>query len=122
MPLLVGWVGGPLAEKLLLGGELFVLNHALESLARILGVPQRRIEGLLEESYTHDWQADLFTRGAYIYIPVGGLDAQAMLAQPVDDTLFFAGEATNVEGTAEQCTAQSLQACVPRRRLLRVDD
>ena len=80
MPLLVGWAGGPRAEKLLLGGEQFVLNHALESLARILDVPQKRIEALLKESYTHDWQADPFTRGAYSYVPVGGLDAQARLA------------------------------------------
>jgi monoamine oxidase len=29
---------------------------------------------------------------------VGGLQARAALAQPVEDTLFFAGEATNSDG------------------------
>lgn len=32
------------------------------------------------------------------YVPSGGLSAQAELAHPVGDTLFFAGEATNTEG------------------------
>jgi len=29
---------------------------------------------------------------------VGGMEAQAALARPVQDTLFFAGEATELEG------------------------
>jgi uncharacterized protein with NAD-binding domain and iron-sulfur cluster len=31
-------------------------------------------------------------------VPVGGLEARAALAQPVENTLFFAGEATNSDG------------------------
>src|SRR5205085_275708 len=98
VPLLVGWVGGPRAEQLLAKGAELILKHALEALARMLVVPLRRIEELLAASYIHDWQADPYARGAYSYVPVGSLDAQAQLAQPVAATLFFAGEATNTEG------------------------
>lgn len=46
----------------------------------------------------HDWSADPRALGAYSYVTVGGTGARAKLAEPVDDTLFFAGEATSVDG------------------------
>jgi monoamine oxidase len=49
-------------------------------------------------SFTHDWQADPFARGAYSYAAVGGMNAAETLAAPVANTLFFAGEATNCDG------------------------
>ena len=41
---------------------------------------------------------DDFSRGAYSYVCTGGAGAPHRLAEPVDDTLFFAGEATDVSG------------------------
>ena len=46
----------------------------------------------------HDWGRDPFARGAYSYITVGGGEARLALAQPVEDTLFFGGEATANDG------------------------
>ena len=46
----------------------------------------------------HDWSRDPYARGAYSWVPLGGMDAAATLARPVDDTLFFAGEATHAHG------------------------
>ncbi|WP_374461068.1 FAD-dependent oxidoreductase [Microbacterium sp.] len=44
------------------------------------------------------WTTDPFARGAASFTPVGVLAAtRAALAQPVDDRLFFAGEATDDE-------------------------
>lgn len=43
----------------------------------------------------HDWQADPFARGAYSYAMAGAADAIDVLAAPVENTLFFAGEATD---------------------------
>lgn len=97
-PMLVGWVGGPRAETLLLKDERALLNTALECLAGIFAIPYKKIEVLLEESYLHDWRTDPFSRGAYSYVAVGGLEAQKELARPVDETLFFAGEALNTQG------------------------
>ena len=97
-PLLVGWAGGPRAEALAGEGREAVLDAVLDSLARILGVARSRITDSLAEFYMHDWLADPFARGAYSYLPVGGLEAQVELARPVAGTLFFAGEATSVEG------------------------
>jgi monoamine oxidase len=97
-PVLVGWAGGPVADRLPSGDSQLLLDHALSSLQSIFRIPRHQIEALLEESYTHDWQSDPFSRGAYSYVPTGALDAQTQLALPVEETLFFAGEATNTEG------------------------
>jgi monoamine oxidase len=53
---------------------------------------------LIEAAYFHDWHADPFARGAYSYVPAGALPARKKLAQPVSDTLFLAGEATDQNG------------------------
>ena len=45
-----------------------------------------------------DWKQDPWARGAYSWIPAGALEVPARLAEPVDDTLFFAGEATDTAG------------------------
>ena len=57
-----------------------------------------------EGAYHHDWQRDAFARGAYSYVAVGGGTARAELAAAVDNTLFFAGEATDDEGEAATVT------------------
>ena len=57
------------------------------------------LDDLLVAAYTHDWQADPFSRGAYSYALVGGSNAHRALAKPIANTLFFAGEATNSEET-----------------------
>jgi hypothetical protein len=79
-------------------GEEFVIERALDSLCRILGLGRERLADLLVAWYAHDWRADSYARGAYSYIPVGGLDAPRMLAEPIENTLFFAGEATDLDG------------------------
>jgi monoamine oxidase len=56
------------------------------------------VEALLSAFAVADWQADPFSLGAYSYIPVGGIVAPMKLAEPVADTLFFAGEATAADG------------------------
>jgi monoamine oxidase len=56
------------------------------------------VQGQLVAWDGHDWAADPFARGAYSYVRVGGIQAQAALARPVADTLFFAGEATELAG------------------------
>lgn len=97
-PVLVGWAGGAAADGVACKGNDFVIESALESLTRSLGAARSDVEGQLEAAYTHDWQVDPFSRGAYSYMPVGGLEAQKDLARPVEGTLFFAGEATNTDG------------------------
>ena len=97
-PLLTGWAGGPAAQALSFGEGRGVLVAALESLSQILGVDRKCLLGELEAWHFHDWQADPFSRGAYSFVVAGGVGSQERLAKPVENTLFFAGEATQSDG------------------------
>jgi len=99
-----------------------IVEHALDALADVLGVPRSRIAEALVGSHTHNWHADPFARGAYSYVTVNGMDAVRVLAAPVEDTLFFAGEATNSDGhtgTVHGAIATGLRAA---REILGLSD
>jgi monoamine oxidase len=97
--ILTAWSGGHAADALLAEGPDARIGRALDSLSATLRMPRRRIDQLLLGSWTHDWQSDPFSRGAYSYAGVGGSAAHKALAKPLKRTLFFAGEATNQEQT-----------------------
>jgi monoamine oxidase len=100
LSVLTGWSGGPKAEALSGRGRAAIIDEAVESLAHIFGMRRSAISRLLEDVYLLDWPADPLARGAYSYEMVGPQGARARLAKPVEDTLFFAGEATDTSGQA----------------------
>jgi monoamine oxidase len=95
---LVGWAGGPAAEKLSHQPTAAIVAEALASLAQYTGIARDELDGMLQASHVADWQADPLSRGAYSYVTVGNLSAPKNLAEPLDGTLFFAGEATATDG------------------------
>ena len=109
---LTGWSGGAQADALKGRGDGAIISAALGSLSRVFSIPESRLPRLLVCSRVFDWHVNPFARGAYSYVPVGGLDAPAALAEPVDDTLFFAGEATELRrmGTVAGALASGYRA------------
>ena len=97
-PVLVGWAGGLRATSMIGASPEVVVERAVASLARSLGMRPRRVAGAITSAWTYDWGSDPFARGAYSYSMVGGSDAAKTLARAVDDTLFFAGEACDGGG------------------------
>jgi monoamine oxidase len=96
-PLLVAWAGGPRAQRLAVGAApAEIARKALASLVLLFG-KEVDLRAELRAYYYHDWQQDAYARGAYSYVTVGASDARAALAQPLEDTLFFASEATDEE-------------------------
>ena len=97
-PLLIGWAGGPKAERLrgIAHGE--IEDRAIRAIARQFGIPRAKVQSLLVRCWYHDWNSDPFTLGAYSYALVGGRFAAGRLARPIENTLFFAGEAADTEG------------------------
>ena len=97
LPLITGWAPFRCAERLM-SENGSVIARSLQTLSGLLNVSLRKLEDLLEGAYFHDWQNDPYSRGAYSYAKVGGAHASDILSQPVQDTLFFAGEATDLTG------------------------
>lgn len=97
-PIITGWAPFHSADALSGKDESYVVQHALQALAKLLNVDFPNLEAELESSYFHDWQSDRFSRGAYSYGKVGSEGAQQALASPVENALFFAGEATDISG------------------------
>lgn len=93
-PLITGWTAGPAAGPLFGQSRTAVVSRAIEAFERISGVSP--LPALA--AYFHDWHADPFFRGAYSYVPADKLPARKVLAEPVADTLYFAGEATDLDG------------------------
>ncbi len=99
-PALTGWCGGPKAERLAGLSEAQLAEDAIGSLARILAIREDTVRSAVEDWHVRNWSADPLARGAYSYARVGGIEARRMFAQPVEDTLYFAGEAADTEGHA----------------------
>ena len=93
--ILVGWAGGPDAERLSSATDDEILTKAIQSLSQIFSVNESELRIRIKRSYFHNWEKDEYARGGYSYLPVNGIEDQLNLAKPVDDTLFFAGEATS---------------------------
>lgn len=93
-PVVTGWIGGPKAAAGPTGEAL--RDAALATLGKAFG--RDDLDDLLLDWYAHDWQRDPLTLGAYSFAPVGAAEASDALARAFEDTLYFAGEHTDVSG------------------------
>lgn len=82
-----GWIGGPPAARMS-GAPADVLLDGLRPALRWIDTKR------FDEIAVADWGSDPFSRGGYSYPAVGALEAPDALRQPVERTIFFAGEAT----------------------------
>jgi len=89
-PMIECYFGGHCASGLEAGGERAFFDFAASELGALLGhdFPRR-----LKPIHSHSWGTDPFARGSYSYAQPGMADCRARLAAPVNDRLFFAGEA-----------------------------
>ncbi len=84
--------GGQFAAQLEKDGIDAMAAHAADELAGLFGADIRRRLSPIRASF---WRADPFAGGSYSYARPGHADDRAALAAPVDDRLFFAGEASS---------------------------
>ena len=76
-----------------------IVDLAIESLESVFGEHAAIREHFLGGA-VHDWLHDPYCLGAYSSLAAGGQGVRETLAKPLRDTLFFAGEATDLSGEA----------------------
>jgi monoamine oxidase len=100
---MTGWIGG---ARLVADARHRIATQAhgdltswyLEALAKLLGEEEASLRRSLIGCHWHDWDRDALSRGAYSYVPRGAIDASDGMSEPVEHTLFFAGEHTDTSG------------------------
>jgi len=89
-PCIEAFFGGSLARELHARGEL--ADFAIDELVNLFGSNFRDRARVLACS---EWAGDCLSAGSYSYALPGHAGDRARLAEPVDDRIFFAGEATS---------------------------
>jgi monoamine oxidase len=92
-PIIQCFLGGEFATGMEREGFAAMAAFATDELAALRGNDIRKQLTPLAAS---SWRADEFARGSYSYARPGHADDRAVLATPVDNRLFFAGEATSL--------------------------
>jgi monoamine oxidase len=91
-PMATLYLGGVQCRDLALAGEAAMLAYGRETLAKLFGADILRD---VRASKATGWTTNACIGGAYSVLVPGGGEARAALAQPIEDKLFFAGEATS---------------------------
>ncbi|MFO1036739.1 MAG: NAD(P)/FAD-dependent oxidoreductase [Geminicoccaceae bacterium] len=116
-PLVEAYWGGPLAREMEHAGIGAMGAFAIEELAAIFGENVRRH---LRPALASTWSVEPWSLGAFSYAVPGGSDARPVLARPIDDRIFFAGEACSTDhySTAHGAYLTGLAAAEAVRRAL----
>jgi monoamine oxidase len=93
--LLTAFVHGAKAEYLIAQGNNLV-NLIVQDLDNLFGAGVA--SGALQNSVVMNWTAEPFIRGTYSYPVPGGDGAREEIAKPINNNIFFAGEATHTAG------------------------
>jgi len=103
--LLTGWLGGPKAAEKIFEQDEALLQTALQSLSSIFHMPPAMLREELVHHKIINWQTLQHIKGGYSYNTLGTEQAMRILSDPIDDTIFFAGEA--IAGGDSQGTVES---------------
>jgi monoamine oxidase len=112
-PLLTGWLGGGTAQELKDKTDDEILQIGMQSLAHVFKRDADLLKTKLLAWRVVNWTTEPFTRGSYAYDMVGSDKARSLLIEPVENTLFFAGEylySGPAMGTVEAALDSGLKA------------
>jgi monoamine oxidase len=88
------FVMGKLAARLETEGEEAMLDYSLTRMAEMFDTPINR-DNLVAKSH-HSWLKDEWSLGCVSYAPPGAVPLRQTLAKPINNQLFFAGEAVSL--------------------------
>lgn len=91
--ILTGWIGGPGTRTFSAYTDDEIRLVALRSLAAILDRPVDFLDNNLKAIAIYNWQKNKYACGAYTFETLTSGEARKLLQVPIDDTIWFAGEA-----------------------------
>jgi monoamine oxidase len=92
-PMIEAYFGGRCAAALESGGDGAFFDFAVSELTNLFG---SAFADRVKPIGIHRWGLDEFSLGSYSFALPGHADCRPKLAEPVDNRLFFAGEACSV--------------------------
>lgn len=92
-PTLTALIGGESGAAFSRMSEQEAIRAGLDDLERIF--QRTNLADELAEGRFINWSADPFSRMGYSFVPVDGTGLREVMARPVGDKLYFAGEATH---------------------------
>lgn len=110
---LTSWAGENRAQSMINEPDDVLLDLVLQDVSALTGRNPASLKKLVEGMYFHNWITSPYSLGAYSYVKVGGKNARTQLRTPIKNTLFFAGEATAIDGsdgTVEGALNEGLRA------------
>jgi monoamine oxidase len=90
--LFTGWLGGLPALEMKDFTDDHIMTLVLESLSNVFKISRGALRDKLVAFNVANWTADPFTLGSYAYDMVGSAKAKNFLIQPIENTIYFAGE------------------------------
>jgi monoamine oxidase len=90
---LTAWVGGPPAEKLQHYTNEELIESGIRSLSLLFDLPGSFIKDQLRNAWVTNWNKEPFCLGGYSYEVINGSRYKSILREPVNNKIFFAGEA-----------------------------
>jgi monoamine oxidase len=91
--ILTGWIGGNNANLLKECTDDEILQTALVSLANAFAIPVDHLKTKLKASFVANWCKEPDINGGYSFNTLYSDEAKNILHQPVNNTIYFAGEA-----------------------------
>ncbi|MBV9276213.1 MAG: FAD-dependent oxidoreductase [Verrucomicrobia bacterium] len=96
-PILTAYAGAELADRLSRSGRHDAVQIALDDLTSLFG---KQAKDQFQNAILANWQMEPHIGMGYSFCPAGATGFRALLSCPVDNVLFFAGEATSVTRAA----------------------
>lgn len=113
-PLLTGWLSGPVTNTVTKSEEE-LKQDAIISLAYILNCSEDELKSKLKSLKVINWLQDPLSKGAYAYRTIDTSEAMKVLSKPIEETIYFAGEAY-YDGS-EMGTVEAALACGEQRAI-----
>jgi monoamine oxidase len=92
-PLLTGWVPGAVRNEMKPMTDEELIGQSLSSLASMFGMESTALRQRVTAACVVDWSAEPFIRGGYSFDTLESVEAKYFLSQPIDNTVYFGGEA-----------------------------